>query len=137
MLRPSSDVDTDLVRSISPELDAAVGEAQVREGMVIAATNQDCTEDLAGTQGAIGPSSLTQLLTESNPPRAVAWNGVAPTLQNLASGDLPPGEAAPPGGPGQSGPRGAEPPRLPPHAGGAGASWSRPGTCRSTLPPLP
>jgi phosphate transport system substrate-binding protein len=89
VLRPRSDVDTSFVRAISPELDAAVELAMSREGMVIAATNQDCNETLARTPGSIGPSSLTQLLTETLAVRPLAWNGVPPTLQNLASGAYP------------------------------------------------
>lgn len=89
VLRPRSDVDTGLVRSISPELDAAVELALSREGMLMAATNQDCNETLARTPGSIGPTSLTQLVTESLAVHPLAWNGVAPTLQNLASGAYP------------------------------------------------
>lgn len=89
VLRPRSDVDTSFVRAISPELDGAVELAMSREGMVMAATNQDCNETLARTPGSIGPTSLTQLLTETLAVRPLAWNGVAPTLQNLASGAYP------------------------------------------------
>jgi phosphate transport system substrate-binding protein len=89
VLRPDADVDTLFVRSISPELDAAVGLALSREGMLMAATNQDCNEMLARTPGSIGPTSLTQLVTESFAVHPLAWDGVAPTLQNLDSGAYP------------------------------------------------
>ncbi len=89
VLRPRADVDTAFVRAISPELDAAVELAMNRDGMLMAATNQDCGELLARTPGSIGPSTLTQLVTETETLRALAWNGVAPTLENLASGAYP------------------------------------------------
>jgi phosphate transport system substrate-binding protein len=89
VLRPRSDVDTGLVRAIAPEIDAAMELALGREGMILAATNQDCDQAIARTPGSIGPSSLTQLLTDSFAPRSIAWNGVAPTLENLASGAYP------------------------------------------------
>jgi phosphate transport system substrate-binding protein len=89
VLRPRTDVDTMVVRAISPELDAAMELALRREGMLVAATNQDCDEALIRTPGSLGPSSLTQLMTESHTLRALSWNGVAPTLQNLGSGAYP------------------------------------------------
>jgi phosphate transport system substrate-binding protein len=89
VMRPRYDADTVTIRSISPELDAAMELALRREGLVVATTNQDCDETLARTPGSIGPSSLTQLLSEQNGLRALHWNGTAPTLENLASGAYP------------------------------------------------
>ncbi len=89
VLRPRTDVDTLYVRSLSPELDAAMEVALGREGMLMAATNQDCNDALSHIPGSLGPSTLTQLLTENRPIRALAWNGVAPTLEHLASGAYP------------------------------------------------
>jgi ABC-type phosphate transport system substrate-binding protein len=57
--------------------------------MLMAVTNQECDEILARTPGAIGLTSLTQVLTEERPLTLLAWNGVAPTLPNLASRAYP------------------------------------------------
>jgi phosphate transport system substrate-binding protein len=89
VLRPRADVDTTILAAISPEMAAAVDVALAREGMVMAATNQECNQILARTPGAIGPTSLTQIFTEGSALTPVAWNGVAPTVQNLASGAYP------------------------------------------------
>jgi phosphate transport system substrate-binding protein len=89
VLRPRNDADTLFIRTLSPELDAAVELSLARDGMVLATTNQDCNETLSRTPGSIGPSSLTQLLTEPVGLRALSWNGVMPTLQNLSSGAYP------------------------------------------------
>jgi phosphate transport system substrate-binding protein len=89
IMRPDFDADTRLLRAISPELDAAMGVALAREGLVMAATNQECDLALARTPGSIGPSALTQIATESPAVRPLAWQGVAPTLENLASGAYP------------------------------------------------
>jgi phosphate transport system substrate-binding protein len=89
VLRPRSDVDTALLTAISPELAAAMDVALARDGMLMAATNQDCHRLLIETPGSVGPSSLTQILTEDPGLRPLAWNGVAPTLENLASGRYP------------------------------------------------
>jgi phosphate transport system substrate-binding protein len=92
VLRPWTDVDDAVLRAISPEMSVAVRSAHGREGMIVALTNQECDEVLARTPGAIGPTSLTQLLTEDLSVVPLAWNGVAPTLPNLASGAYPLGK---------------------------------------------
>jgi phosphate transport system substrate-binding protein len=92
VLRPRTDVDTMFIRAISPELDAAMEVGLAREGLLLAATNQDCNEILARTPGSVGPTTLSQLLTESHSLRPLDWNGVAPTIVNLASGAYPLGK---------------------------------------------
>jgi phosphate transport system substrate-binding protein len=92
VMRPRSDTDTLFIRAISPALDAAMEAALARKGLLSAATNQDCDEVLARTPGSLGPSSLTQLMTEKLPLRPLAWEGVAPTLEALASGTYPLGK---------------------------------------------
>jgi phosphate transport system substrate-binding protein len=92
VLRPRIDADTQLLRAISTEMDAAVGRAYAREGMLMAVTNQECNEMVAKTPGAFAPSSLTQLQAEGSPLVPLAWEGVAPTLATLASGAYPLGK---------------------------------------------
>lgn len=92
VLRPRSDADTAIVSAISEQMRAAVDAALGREGLIVAATNQDCNDVLGRTPGSFGPTSLTQILTEKRPVTALAWNGVAPTVANLASGAYPLGK---------------------------------------------
>ncbi len=89
MLRPASDVDTDLLRAISPTVAAAVDAAATRPGMLVAVTNTECNELLARSPGSIGPTTLLQIRSESHPLRPLPWNGVEPTLENLASKRYP------------------------------------------------
>jgi phosphate transport system substrate-binding protein len=89
ILRPRGDADDLLLRAISREMSAALDAALSREGMLVAATNQECDEMAARTPGALAPTSLTQILAEGEPLEPLAWNGVAPTLANLASGAYP------------------------------------------------
>jgi phosphate transport system substrate-binding protein len=89
VLRPRTDVDTALVAALSPAMGAAMDAALAREGMLVAATNQDCHEILVRTPGSVGPSSLTQIVTEDPSLHALAWNGVEPTLENFAAGRYP------------------------------------------------
>ncbi len=89
VLRPKADADSAYLRAIGPELAAAVDQAQARPGMLMATTNQECDEIIGRTPGAIGPSTLAQLRTGAQGLRALEWEGVAPTLPNLASGRYP------------------------------------------------
>lgn len=89
VLRPRADVDTQILRSIAASLSEAVDSALAREGMLVAVTNQDSNAMLVRTPGAIGLSSLTQIVTEGLSVTPLSWNGVAPTLKNLESGAYP------------------------------------------------
>ncbi len=89
ILRPASDVDSDLVRAISPEVASAWDEARTRPGAVVAVTNTECDEALAHVPGAIGPTSLLQVRSEGNRVVPLRWNGVEPSVANLADGRYP------------------------------------------------
>lgn len=89
VLRPASDADTLFLRALSPEVAAALDQAMARPGMLVTSTNQDCDEMLARTPGSLGPSTLAQLSTEARSLTPLDWEGVAPTLANLASGRYP------------------------------------------------
>jgi phosphate transport system substrate-binding protein len=89
VMRPRIDVDHEHLRALSPEMTEALEAAFSREGMLLASTNQECNEIVARTPGAIGPSSLTQVITEPMPVKVLAWNGVAPTIESVASGKYP------------------------------------------------
>jgi phosphate transport system substrate-binding protein len=89
VLRPRTDVDMAILRAASPELSAALDAAFAREGLLTALTNQECDDLLARTPGALGPTSLSEVLTEGRRLVPLDWNGVAPTVANLASGAYP------------------------------------------------
>jgi len=57
--------------------------------MLVAVTNTECNDLLARSPGSVGPTSLLQLRAEPHPLRPLSWNGVEPTLENLASGRYP------------------------------------------------
>lgn len=89
VLRPRTDADTQILSAVSREIASAVEAAHGREGMLLAVTNQECNEILVRTPGALGLSSLAQVRTEGLQLALLSWNGVAPTVENLASGAYP------------------------------------------------
>lgn len=89
VLRPPSDADTGILRAISPEVARAMEEAGRRPGMLVAVTNVECNDTIFRSPGAVGPSTLLQIRAEPHPLRALRWNGVEPTLENLETGRYP------------------------------------------------
>ncbi|GEM_PF-173038 len=89
VLRPLEDIDTKIIRKLSPEMDAAMTSAQERPGMTVAVTDPEASEDIAKTPGALGASGLTGVIIEHLPLNVMNLNGVEPTPETLARGLYP------------------------------------------------
>jgi len=89
VLRPASDHDTQIVKSISPEIRRGLLVAEARPGVRIAVTDQDAADDLERIAGAIGPSSLALIVSEKRGLKALTLDGSDPTVTNAASGAYP------------------------------------------------
>jgi phosphate transport system substrate-binding protein len=89
ILRPITDADSKMVRSMSPELALAKRQAEARHGMLFAYTDQETQDSLERIPGAFGPTSLGQMLAEHRQLRALTLDGVRPDPQNLANGSYP------------------------------------------------
>jgi len=85
VLRPASDVDTWMVKAISPEIGKGLAAAEKRPGVQFSVTDQDAAGDLERIPGAIGPSSLALILSERRALRALKLDGVEPTPANAAA----------------------------------------------------
>jgi phosphate transport system substrate-binding protein len=89
VLRPASDIDTEIVKSTSPQVAQALVLAQQRPGVAFSVSDVDAANDIERITGAIGPTSLALLLAEKRPLRALKMDGVEPTTANIASGAYP------------------------------------------------
>lgn len=89
IMRPKNDSDTEALRRMSPGLDEAVTMALSREGMIVANTDRDSVDAIAKTPGAIGTSTLAQLICEKRPLKALAVDGVTPSFRSLRDGQYP------------------------------------------------
>lgn len=89
VLRPNEDIDSKLLRSLSPEMDRAVTVAQGRKDMLLGMTDNDAFECVKKTEGAVGMLALSLPLSEPNAVNVVRMNGVQPTVANLAAGKYP------------------------------------------------
>ncbi|MDH3664467.1 MAG: substrate-binding domain-containing protein [Alphaproteobacteria bacterium] len=86
VLRPKADSDTVIVAGLSKGLTAAVETAHERDGLKIAATDQDAADALEVLPGGLCTSTLALIRAESRAIKPLALDGVAPTFANVLSG---------------------------------------------------
>ncbi len=86
ILRPESDADTEYVKKISPLVARALKKAYGRPGVRIAMTDQECLQIVEKTPGAIGFSSLAQVVSEKSGVKVLSYNGIVPSLKTLGQG---------------------------------------------------
>ncbi len=89
VLRPQSDINTILLQAVSPEMKDAVDAAIKRPGMLFALTDQDSTETIGSTAGALGLTALCELITANPMLKALALDGVEPGSASIANGSYP------------------------------------------------
>lgn len=89
VLRQATDSDTEIVKTISPEIRRGLDAAEARPGVRFAATDQDAADDLERIPGAIGPISLAVIVSEKRALRALTLDGKEPTPAGAASGAYP------------------------------------------------
>ena len=86
VLRPTEDSDTELTKSLSPAMHRAVETAQARAGLLIEITDQANAHSLQTIPGALGTSTLAQIMSEKLALQPLALDGVVPSLQTLNDG---------------------------------------------------
>lgn len=89
ILRPITDVDTEVVSAMSPSLRLAVKTAHDLPGKNVAVTDTDTADELERVPGAIGTSTLLLIKSERRVLKALEVDGVAATTANLRSGRYP------------------------------------------------
>ena len=89
VLRPEIDTDTLMLRAISPAMNAAMDAAHKRPGLILGMTDQDSADKIEDQPGAIGTSTLAQILTEKRKLKALAISGVMPSPETIAGKEYP------------------------------------------------
>jgi len=89
IMRPEVEIDLHLVRGLSPEINAAVQKAQLREGMNVAVNDQDNAKMLVKTRGAIGWMTMAQLISEHLGLTPLPIDNIPLSQENFASGKYP------------------------------------------------
>lgn len=89
ILRPEKDIDTSMVRSLSPGMERAMKAVQARPGMIQAISDQESTDAVVKTPGALGCATLSEIISEKRPVNILTFNGVKPDVKNIANGSYP------------------------------------------------
>lgn len=89
VLRPATDSDTDMLRTMSPEMVEAVESALAREGLPVALTAQDGADAIESIPGALGTSTLALILSETRSLKALALDRATPDPRSIADGTYP------------------------------------------------
>jgi phosphate transport system substrate-binding protein len=89
VMRPTGDSDSDMIKSMSPAMGAALSAAETRKGMAFAVTDQDAADNLERLPGALGPSTLAQILSERRALKALELDNVEPSPATIADGSYP------------------------------------------------
>jgi phosphate transport system substrate-binding protein len=86
ILRPEKDIDTKLLRSLSPGMDRAVAVARRQPWAIVAVTDPETYEMVASTPCAIGTASLTSSIVAKRPLNIMSLDGVEGTSRAVAQG---------------------------------------------------
>lgn len=89
LMRPEGDVDTIMLKAISPEIRDAVSRAESREGLLLAMDDQQNCDILEKVNGAFGTSTLSQIIAEKRSLIPLTFNGVTPDIRAMVSGRYP------------------------------------------------
>jgi phosphate transport system substrate-binding protein len=89
VLRPNNDIDTQALKAMSPAMHEAMLAAGQRRGQLVAGTDQEAASSIATIPGALGTSTLSLILSEGTGLKALALDGVVPTVPAMASGAYP------------------------------------------------
>lgn len=89
VLRPETDNDTVLVKKYIPGMETALAHAYQRRGVPIAATDQDAADNIQSIPGGLGTISLSLILGEDRPLKALIIDGISPTAEAVENGSYP------------------------------------------------
>jgi phosphate transport system substrate-binding protein len=89
VLRPADEVDTRILKSLSPDMAQALARANQRQGMLMAATDRDVAQFVETVPGAFGLSTLGLVQTERRNVTVLGLDGVSPTADGRANPGYP------------------------------------------------
>ncbi|MBZ8131707.1 substrate-binding domain-containing protein [Afifella sp. IM 167] len=89
ILRPETEADIALLKSMSPEMKDAVETALSRSELHVAANDQDNADVLERVYGSLGVTTLGQIKAERRKLKPLAFNGVHGTVETIRSGEYP------------------------------------------------
>ncbi len=89
VMRPASDGDSQQIRKMTAAIGEALTHAEAIPGIKFATNDQENAGDIERIPGAFGATTLALITSEDRPLRALALDGVEPTVANAAAGRYP------------------------------------------------
>ncbi len=89
ILRPFQDSDSKILINTMSEFQTSFIRSYQRRGIPVALTDQDSADMIASVPGAIGTSTLSLILSENRPIKALKLDGIAATIENLINKTYP------------------------------------------------
>ena len=89
VMRMADAIDTQMLKSFSPQVASAIEAAMKRRGMLDADTDSEAADLIERTAGAFGASTLALIESEKRPLVALTIDGKQPTVANLSNGSYP------------------------------------------------
>ena len=86
VIRPERESDTEMLKVHFPGMEGALKIARARRGTPMAYSDQDGMEIVESASGSITTGTLTAIIAERRPLKAISIDGVAPTVENLENG---------------------------------------------------
>lgn len=90
VLRTADDIDTSILKSLSPAIARALDDALKRPGMIVANSDREAADFAEKTAGTFAASTLGLVLSEGRALKALRLDGVEPSLKELESGQYAP-----------------------------------------------
>lgn len=89
VLRPEVETDTQLISAHIDGMAGAFNTARTQPAIPVLTTDQDTADALESIPGALGPSTLSLILSEGRALKPLALDGVMPNEASLADGSYP------------------------------------------------
>lgn len=89
VLRPPDDNDSKIIAKFSPEVAASWRSAHDREGAFVSATDEDTIAAIQRLPGALGFTTLGQILADKRPLKVLSLQGKTPSVPNIKDGSYP------------------------------------------------
>ncbi len=89
VLRGEQETETRLLRSLSPEIDAAVASALKRPDLPVAENDLDAIDALTKITGSLGTTNLGLLKASGAKLNVLALDGIAPSVKTAEDGSYP------------------------------------------------
>lgn len=89
VLRPLEEIETKILRGLSPGMDVALSQAFNRKGMLLAITDPESNQLVSRTSGSIGTGALCGVMADKVSVKILPLNGVSPTIEAMSKGKYP------------------------------------------------